>query len=438
MLSIQICLAWLVLGCGQIVFWWRRDNILGYLQFGFFFATILVPALFTSIVSDLDPTFVNQYADLLVVGAIAYMIGLCYGASLGQRMRLPRLVVGWPLDRLPRVLVLRTRQTAAGAVVILAGSFVLLGYVPFLAADRVSAKYGVGVYATGFARGSLVLHVGLIVASTILPVVLALVVVNRRRIDVALAGALLLALTLTLSRQKAFIGPLVFLAALAIQRRWRPWRIGACVCFAFVGGTLVNELVALSSPAPGTTFAQRMAASVPDIVDHVGFLRGYESRGSEQIGLTPIIASLSLNKGDNNPSTYALKVRTGLDDITGLAAGGIRLPAPLWGYVAFGYPGAIAWSLLSGVAMGWGTRLVARLVAGVQGHRRQCLNLVLAWLFFEGTFQVLADFYFFERVGIVSFALALYVCRIRLRSPDVASATPASAATPSALDPSEA
>lgn len=417
MVRAVICLAWLVLSCGQVLFWWRRDNIFGYLQAGFFFASITVPVLGTSIVADLDQVDVNRYADVMVIGAIAYMVGLCYGASLGQRMRLPRLVIGAPLDVVPRFVVKRARQVAVAGVGLLALSFVLLRYVPLLAADRVSAKYGIGLYAPGFARGGLVLHVGLIVASTVLPVVLALIVRNRRPVDVMLAGALLVGVVVTLSRGRAFIGPLVFLVAIAIERRWRPWRITAAVCFLFVAGTLFNELVHLSSSEPGSTFASRVAASAPDVIDHVEFLSGFEAAGSQEVGLKPIIASFRPDKGEYNAASYALRIRTGLPDVTGLASGGLRLPAPIWGYAAYGFPGLVLWSLLSGIAIGWGTRLLRRLLSESALRRRPAMNLVLAWVFFEGTFLVLGEFYYFERVGLIAFALALFLCWDRSRRP---------------------
>lgn len=414
MLRVVICLAWLVLSCGQVLFWWRRDNVFGYLQAGFFFASIAIPVLGTSLLDDLDQVDVNHYADVMVVGAVCHMAGLAYGAWMGQRVRIGRLAVGRPLEAVPALLVKRARMVSVAGVAILGLSFALLGYVPLLTAHRLLAKYGIGPYAAGYARGALVLHVGLIVASTVLPVVLALFVRHRRPIDIVLAGALLLGLTMTLSRGRAFIGPLVFLVAVAVERRWSAGRILAAVCFAFTAGTLFNELVALSSSPPGSTFASRVAASAPDVTDHVLFLRGYEAQGANQVGLKPIVASFTIDKGEYNAATYALRIRTGLSDVTGLASGGLRLPAPIWGYASFGFPGLVVWSLLSGIAIGWGTRLLRRALADVRGRPGQALNLVLGWVMFEGTFAVLGEFYFLERVGFVSFALALYLCWGRL------------------------
>lgn len=414
MLKVEICLAWLIISCGQIMFWWRRDNIFGYLQAGFFFASIAIPVLATSILDDLGPEFVNQYANIMVVGAFAYLAGLCYGAAFGRRVR-PRVTFACVLDPVPPVLVKRTRQLALAGLSILCLSFLLLGFIPYFAADRVSAKYGVGLYRAGFSRGALVLHVGLIIAGTVLPVLLALCVRHRNRIDIILVGVLSVGLTVTLSRGNTFYGPVVFLLAVAIERRWRPWRIVCCTCLAFVAGSLVNEIVLPATAVTGATFASRVAGSAPDIVDNVSFLRGYDAKGSTQVGLRPILAGFNLEKGQYNASTYALRLRTGLPDISGLAAGGLRLPAPVWGYSSFGYPGVIVWSLLSGIAIGWGTTALRRSLSEVPGGQLRAINLILAWVFFNGTFLVLGEFYFFERVGVISFGMAAVLCLARFQ-----------------------
>lgn len=416
MLKFQICLAWLILSCGQVLLWRRRDNVLGYLQAGFFFVSIIVPVLGTTVLDDADQTTVGHYADIMLVGVVAYLPGLCFGAFLGDRWRLPNVVFARRLADVPALLIRRTRQLSLAGLIVLMISFLLLGYIPYFAADRVSAKYGVGANQAGYERGSLVLHLGLIIASTVLPVTLALVLRQGKRIDIVLAGALFVALTLTLSRRLAFIGPLVFLIAFAVERGWRAWRILAAVCIAFVASTIFNEIVSIAAPVPQTTFASRVAASAPDVDDHVDFLSGFEAEGGAQLGLKPLLATLSLNKGPYDPARYALRVRTGLPDISNFAAGGVRLPAPLWGYVSFGYPGVILWSLLSGIAIGAGTSMLRRLLSDAHGGRWQCLNIVLAWVFFGGTFQLIAAFYVFERVALVSFAMTIFLCSARRQS----------------------
>lgn len=407
MLKAQILVAWLAICCGQVLLWRRRDNIFGYLQVGFFFSAIAIPVLGTDVVAQARPDVAERYADLLTTGAIAYLCGLLAGGRIARGMRLPRFSFAASLEETPGALALNARRVAVGGLVVLLGSFVLLGYVPILAADRVSAKYGVGIYAAGFARGSLFYNVALLVCSTVLPVMLVLALRHRRLIDVAIAGALFFGLVASLSRVQAFTGPLVFLIALAVERRWRAWAIVLGICAAYVSGAAFNTLASLTPFAEGQSFAAQVAASAPDVTDQLAFLDGFAQRGNEHVGLKPIAASLSLTKGEFNPATYALEVRTGLNDVTGLASGGLRLPAPVWGYASYGAAGAAVWSAISGFFIGMGTVLLRRAVTPAFGRQGQVLNLVLAWVVFEGTFGVLGDFYFIPRVAVIGFGLAV-------------------------------
>ena len=410
MLKAEIVLASLVLLCGQTVLWWRRDHVMGYLQAGLFFTSVLVPVVGTTIIDGSDQAIVGLYARILMIGAAAYLGGLLYGGLLGQRQRLPGVTFGAVFAGVPRFITRRARIIGAAAVVALLFSFVLLGYIPFFAADRVGAKYGTGIYRAGLERAALVFHVALRMGSTILPVLLVLVMRRRRGVDVLLAGVLALGLVLTLSRGSALLGPLVFAIAVMVSRRWKAWAILAVVCTGYVSATLVNEVIAVARPTTSASFAIRVAASAPDLSDHLGFLNGFKVSGNQEVGFRTILAGLSLNKGDYNPSSYALRIRTGVVDSGEFASGGLRLPAPVWGYSAFGYVGAGFWSFFSGLFIGWGTVLVKRMVTPVEGARGQAMNLVLAWVFFSGTFAIAGDFFFPERVELVALVIALALC----------------------------
>jgi hypothetical protein len=411
MLKAQIVASLGIIMCGQVIFWRRRDNIFGYFQAGLFFASVLIPVLGTTIIDAADPEVVGLYARILLLGAAAHLVGLCYGATLGWRSRQPTVTFSRPFDDVPNRLHRRVRWAAALAVVALALAFYLLGYAPLLAADQVAAKYGVGAYAGGFARGAQVFRIALTLASAITGVLLAVIAIRRRRLDVVLVLALGIGMTLTLARGQALAGPLAFLIAWGIERRWRPWHLLTLVCLAFVGGVLLNELIQVNAPVASPSFSNRVAGTVPDISDHLGFLQGFGLQGSEHVGMKTVRAGWSLNvsKGHWDPSDYALRIRTGLSDVSELAAGGLRLPAPIWGYSAFGYAGTAVWSLLSGVVVGWGTTSLRRLLGPLEAgrHRHQALNLTLAWVFYNGTFGVLSVFYFATRADVVVVGLAV-------------------------------
>lgn len=410
LVKLEIFVSLLALMCGPILCWRRRDNILGYMQAGLFFVSVLVPLFGTRILDVFEPSVVEHYARLLMVGALFFLFGLAYGSPLGNRSRLPQVLFSRPLPfAVPRLFVRRARVAAAAGIVSMLVSFQLLGYVPLFAADRQSAKYGVGAYRAGFERGSLLYHVALALASTVLPVVLAMAYRRRRRADVLLGSMLIFLLLATLNRGEAFLGPLIFLVALAVERRWQPSRILVGVCLAFVAGTLANELVYTSPPTARPPLAARVAATAPDLNDHLLFLTGFELGGRQFVGTETLQAGLSVSrsKGEYNPAAYAVRTITGLSDVSDLASGGARLPPPIWGYSAFGVVGAAIWSFVSGVFSGWGTSMTRRLVSDAQGRPGQSLNLVLAQIFYSGTFFLLATFYFPERSNLVVFLLAM-------------------------------
>lgn len=409
---LPICVALLVLTCGQALLWRRRDNVFAYLQGGLFFSTVFAPLFATTVVSDTDPAVVDQYVRIMLVGALAYGCGLCFGAPLGKLSIPLRFTFTVPFARreVPRQLRTRGRRIAVLSGMALISSFVLLGYVPLLAADRSAAKYGIGIYAAGFGRGAILYHLALAATGVILPIMLAVFYRGRRGVDLAISGMLGLSVLVTLSRGDIFYGPLLFVVAFAVERRVRSWLILAVVCVAFVAGALANELVYTSPPTASPTLATRVSESAPDLRDQLGFLQGFRLSGEEHIGLRTITSAMGVSKGEWDPASYAMRILTGLHDVSGLAAGGIRLPAPLWGYAAYGLLGTIGWSFVSGLFTGWGTVKLRDLLSPVRGSPGVSLNLVLAATFYAGTFGLLATFYFPERSGVVVLLIALALC----------------------------
>lgn len=412
MLALQIVLALVVMSCGPILLWRRRDNVLGYLAAGVFVATYLIPLVPTLAAHRFDHATLARYADILAVGAVCFVAGLWLGDHVGQRSpnRVPLTFTGPVLGERLRLVASRTRWVALGGLVALIVAFAVMRYIPFLAADRTAAKYGVGIYRAQFLRASSIYLFGLAACGAILPVLLVLWYRYRRTRDLALALLIMAALFLTLSRDAAFTGPLVCAIAIAVERRWRPALIGALVVVACSMGALVSIAFVDSGAAPNAV-AGRIAASTPDIRDHLGFVRGFEKRGEYTYGRT-LLAGLKLGKGEWDPSTYALRILTGFPDLSHFASGGLRLPAPVWGYASFGWPGAAMFSAVSGLFIGWGLVKLRRLLAGVTAARDSglALNLVLAYVFYEGTFGVLAEFYLLSSAVVVRAAVAGAVC----------------------------
>lgn len=430
-LKLQIGVALLALSCGPVLFWRRRDNIFGYQLVGVFVATLAIPLFLTDTVELNDPGFVRLYATVMSAGAAAYLAGLALGNHLGTRSprKIP-LTFDRPLGAGPVLSFVerRARLLAFVGVGALVLAYLLLGYVPLLAADRQSAKYGIGLYRAAFARGALVYLFALALASAVLPVMLALYRTRRRSFDLVLAGLLGLGLLVSLSRELAFAGPLVFLTAVAIERRIRPVLVVGGIAFVYLGGAIFNSIVFPTAGAGGTIVDQ-IALSAPDVNDGIGFLEGFVRDGSQQTSGRTILAGLSPQASEWDPSDYALRLRTGIEEVSLLASGGVRLPAPVWGYASFGLAGAMGFSALSGVFVGWATGKWRRLLAPVSSGPNAALNLTIAAAVYAGTFGVLGSFYFVGTgealTGVVAVMLGIHLrFRIAPRPPAVPPVVP--------------
>jgi hypothetical protein len=409
---IVIALSLLVLTCGQILLWPRRDNVFAYRQAGTYFATLLIPLVGTATLTASEPHILDLYARLLALGAAFFAVGLALGGHFASRTR-PRFTFtfGERLDSDSsawRVVCRRTRILSGMAAAALAVSFGLLRYVPLVAADRQLAKYGIGVYAPGFARGRLVYHFALGLAGAIFPVAIIVAYRSRAFLDVALCSAVGAGLVASLSRGDAFAGPLLVLIAFAIGRRVAPALIVAAVCLVFLAGALSNELL-FSSVGSAPTLSARLAASAPDVRDHLSFLRGFEREGSQQTRGKTLISKLGPGGSQWDPVDYALRLTTGVSDPNLIASGGIRLPAPLWGFSAFGFPGAAVFCLVSGWFIGWGTVRVRNAVTAWRASPTYSSHLLLGAVFFDGTFAFLGQFFFAPFADLVVLAIALMI-----------------------------
>ncbi len=410
MTTAQILIALLVLTCGPVLLWRRRDNVLGYMGAGLFVSAYLVPLVPTLREYRHDQEVLRLYADVLSVGAIAFLAGLALGGGIGARSpnRVPltfaRPVTGKLFDLVSK----RARWITLAGIGGLALAFLLMRYVPLLAADRVSAKYGVGSFRLAFERGSVFYRFGLATCSAILPVMLAVFYRRRRVVDLLLCGLVVAGLALSLSRTAAFAGPLIFATAVAVERRYHPVVITGLLVGTVAFGTLVSLAFLEPVGERPKDVASRIAASSPDVRDHLGFLRGFERRPEPTYGRT-LLAGLSLGKNNWDPSTYALRTITGFTDLRDFASGGLRLPAPLWGYASFGWAGVVMFPLVAGVFAGWGVVKLKRLLTPSLGTKGAVLNLAIAVTFYEGTFGALSEFYFLISSAVVTLGVAVLI-----------------------------
>jgi hypothetical protein len=402
----------LILSVGYAIVWRRRDNVLAYVDGGLFLVMMALPLMATRVVERFPASVAGLYAKLLLIGSIGYALGIACGLLPGnlRSSRRPPIFAERLGSRNPDTAVLYKRARILGLVAasILAGGFAAIGYVPILAADRLSAKYGVGAYQAGFAQGSLIYRTGLALAAAALPLVLVVFYRRHKLVDLAIGSFLGLGLIASLSRTLAFSGVMLVLVAILIEKKVGPTKILLTVACVFALGELSTEVIFPSSSQVGNNLISRLAEGPPDVRDHMSFLTRYETQGERTRGLT-ILGGLDLQENYWEPNLYALRTLTGNPNVGGIPSGGLRLPAPIWGYVSFGLIGAGVWSFLAGFFAGWGAKRLKNLLTGLRLEPGSSVNLVVAAVYYAGTFGVLSTFYFASTAMIAQVAISLYV-----------------------------
>lgn len=407
---ILITSSFLVILVGHALLWKRRDNVLGYVAGGLFLAFFLIPLLFTDVLEVPREETVALYSRILVVGAAAYLVGLAFGGVIGNRKTRDGLTFSRSLGTgmVRRIVFVRGRLLAIVSAGSLVFGYAMLGYVPLTAADRMAAKYGVGPYAAGFDRGGQYFLFGLAMGTAALPIILALWYRQRRILDLALGLVLAVGLLASLSRTSAFTGLLLFFVAIAVQKRVSPLLILTMVTAFYLSGELTNEVFFRADDQTGGSMLRRVASGPPDVREHLLFLGRYELIGEQTRGRT-ILAGLVPGNRYWEPSRFTLRTVTGSPHVDSIPSGGLRLPGPLWGYVSFGFVGVLIWSFLAGLFAGWGTARLKHLLQPAREKSDYYLNLIIAAVFYSGTFGALSTFYMANSAMLVTFAIAMFV-----------------------------
>ena len=352
-----------VLALGGYVVWPSRWNVPAHIALGFSISAYLVPVALAGSLHRFPASSGREYADLVALGAAAYLTGLI--TARRRWMGHPPAVLRRLLARdLPddRTLATRTLTVIALAAIGLALAFALSGFVPLLATDPLAAKLLRGQYQAAYIAVAPLYRFSLYVLAALVPLGLAAWWVTRRlrHLIVTLAGvALLLG---ALNREPALTGLVMFAGLLAARRRSTSlFYVGAiAVGFPLVGATFfillgsvlgLSHFVGVYGIAEGSlNLWQRIAVGAPDVADQLTFMHAYADHGALTWGRT-FLGGLVPYHYEWNPAIWSIKIILPGVDVANVL-GGIRLPSPVWGFTAFGWPGVVAVPLLSGLALG--------------------------------------------------------------------------------------
>jgi hypothetical protein len=364
----------LALSLGTYLVWPSRYNVLAHLSVGFFPVAYLIPVAVVGVHRDFPGEIVERYAAVVALGGAFYVVGLAAGAAVPTlaRLRIPYAFVALPTPWFEARTLLLLKWLAWAALLGIGVSYAVMGFVPAFAENPLVAKFFRGEYQEPYQRVAVLFRLSYFTLATLIPVLLAAWYVTRRRsmLVYAVLGALAIALTLT--RGTVLAGALTFLGLLVAARHGRvafAAYIGFLVLVYSLGSAVFYLIyLALDMQVGGfyetETIWHVIGSGAPDVQDQLLFLRAYVDQGQPWTYGKTFIGGLIPGNFPWNPSVWSLEVVNPKAAIADIGSGGLRLPAPIMGYTAFGWTGALIVPCLSGFIMGRVMRFTRRFVRG--------------------------------------------------------------------------
>jgi hypothetical protein len=416
MIAIVVVVCSILFLSGTYIIWPSRWNIGAHLSLGLGLVGYVIPVFVTGMLDFFPQDIVRFYAKLLAVGAAFYVLGL----AIGARIPVSRLVRSkLSFSSLPyQVFESRTqRRTVLLLTLGLIGMLVCfysMGFIPMFAEDPFTAKYFRGAYEEPFKRVAWSYRLCDSVVIVLLPVAYSVWYSTRRFSHLFLSVVGTGILTLTLARGPMASGLLVFLGLVAAGQRKRKWfwayiavvlflyPFGAAFyhIFGYVFGLDKYMVVQFDTPW------ELITRGSPDVSDQLNLLGAFLDYGSFTYGRT-FVGGLLPGSGNSrwNPSIWAMTLVSGgwnKTNLSELGGGGFRLPVSMWGYTAFGWPGAVAVSFLSGLILGWATGFVKKFI-----DEKSILKSIVAMTLYGTLGGQLATFYWLSIYTVPQILVAL-------------------------------
>ena len=356
-LIIFLCSA--VFSLGTYLVWPSRYNVMAHLNLGFVFIAYFVPALILEDYKDYTDNTVYAYVLIMALGALSFIGGLFSGFFLKPLHLANFSFTQINTERYKKRIISITRFLLFTGITGLCLGYLMMGFVPAFAADPVSAKFFRGVYQVPFFV-SIVYLSSFFILTTVTPIAIIIWYANKRK-NLFLIGAVIavLLMAFSLSRGPAFSGVVLAIAIIMSFKNRRTFIVLIILLFAiyfmssafyFVIG--IRDLTEVSSSFKDDhVFWRILSAGTVDITDQLNFMEFFNKNPIWTYGRT-VVGGLIPSHYEWNPAIYTLRVTHPGEDVTALVSGGLRLPAPIWGYVSFQWIGVVIFCFLSGFIKG--------------------------------------------------------------------------------------
>jgi hypothetical protein len=354
-----------ILMVGTYIIWPSKYNIPAHVNAGFIFPAYFSPIIILATQETYDPDIFNLYFKVVVFGTLFYFVGLI----IGNRVNFVKFSTSFDVlkkqDYETRIIKIVKFSMYAGIIGLII-SYAVMGYIPFFASDPISAKFFRGAYKDGYSRVSVIYRASVFIIINMIPISIIIAYYKKQIIFYFLAFAAFVLLFLALSRGPAFTGVLLAIIIICVRKgRFYFWGIFLCLFVIFSIGSsfyYMFDLIdfdfdnVMATKRSGLEFWQIISSGTQDVPDQLYFLKMFESNPIYTYGRT-FYGGLIPNHYQWNPNVYNLNIVSPGTDIDEVVSGGIRLPAPIWGYVSFGWIGVMLLPLFSGLITGALTRV---------------------------------------------------------------------------------
>ncbi|KLT64011.1 O-antigen polymerase [Pedobacter sp. BMA] len=395
--------------------WPSRYNIIAHLSLGGNFISTFVPAIILGVHNNFAEAVVDLYSNILLVGAISFAIGLFVGYRSKPDLKRFSYEVLDSEVYLARVMSF-TKWLMIVSIVMLVLSYAGMGFIPAFAADPFLAKFFRGPYQAPYMRVAIFFRTSFYILSTIIPISAVIWYQTKRSFflySTILAVALM---ALSLSRSPAFSGlVLAFGIIMVFKSRFHFILLLLSVIGLYVFSSVFYFIIGAreldySNYNTEHPYWEIIASGSPDIADQLLFMEKFVQHPNLTYGQT-IYGGLIPGHYEWNPGVYTLKVLTNGDDLEEIVSGGLRLPAPIWGYVSFGWFGIIGFCLISGYFYGYFTKYLKKKLMGSD-------SLIIKTIIIVSFNVVFANFYTFYTLSIYllppTFVMLFYLYRFKI------------------------
>ena len=414
-----LCLSLLGISVVSYVAWPSRWNILAHTQLAFGIAAYIIPILLLGGGRSATEETLTLYTTIMVIGFGFSIVGTIVGSHLAAHPRNSRLITAATIptthvrQAIPRRVLWVAVVSGAGLLV----AFLVMGFVPALAADPFAAKFFRGAYAASYAPVAPLYRATTSALTVLLPLLTMYAVWRRRPLWIAIFLSAVVLLLLTLQREPAVSGILLFIGVLvALRSRGMFLYFCGIVAVYFAGSASYFVFAALGIanftagvPVNPVGLLESVAAGAPDVSDQFVFLSSWLQNPVFAHGLT-FVGGLVPGNFQWNPSVWSLAVTNPGADVTSINSGGYRLPGPLWGYVNLGWPGVAGVGLLFGLITGYLARTVSLSLAQQTAslHKSDKMSgegAVLTFIVYAALADCLTQFYALSYVTVIQTGL---------------------------------